>query len=189
MSTDLAELFTTLECSLTGMFAQFDLADDEIAKAQAQHPVKSDVLHHSFRFLVGTHPRMAIDWVYQGHARELLSRVTSGQDLRLATAAELCLGFSVASLAAPLNTTGAGLYFRMWLQAFPSMPIWSDHGAQADHYEAIRGSSIDDAERHMRHACRQEWRRLVPKQITCGGRHHGEVVACEFSDAARGVLF
>jgi hypothetical protein len=109
-STDL--IGTTLE--------QIEWAESEITAAISRHPAQGDLLYHGFGLLVPTHRLMATEFVSRSHYRELLDRLATGKDTRPGTAAEICCALSEASLAAPLNSTAAGLYFRTWETAFPT---------------------------------------------------------------------
>ena len=94
---------------LDGLFGQMEYAADEIERAQARHRSGADRIWHSFGLLTPAHDRMATEFVYRSHCRELLNRVAAGQDTRPGTAAELCCALSDASTVAPLTTTAAGL--------------------------------------------------------------------------------
>ncbi|GAA4725844.1 hypothetical protein APR04_005814 [Promicromonospora umidemergens] len=117
-STDL--IGTTLE--------QLEWAESEIDAASIRHPAQSDLLYHGFRLLNPTHRLMATEFVGRSHNRELLDRLATGMDTRPGTAAEICCALCEASLVAPLSSTAAGLYFRMWESAFPDIPGSSQSG-------------------------------------------------------------
>jgi hypothetical protein len=166
-----------LDALLCGLFEQMEHAEDEIQAARRRHPQAADLLYHSFSLLTPTHELMGQEFVYRAHCRELLARVAAGQDTRPGTAAEVAIACSEASQVAPLASTVAGLYARMWGHAFPG------HGAQWDdtagHYEALYGSQIDDLERESRRKLAKSDRRV--KDVECGGRHHGEPVTCSLA--------
>lgn len=183
----LETLYRDTESVLAAMFAQFDVAEAEIAAAQAKYPDRRDLLHHAFPLLDPTHPRMTVDFIYRGHCRELVERVAAGADTRPATAAELSLAISQASLIAPFNHAAATLAFRMWRQAYGDDYQVID-AAQLAAYERTGGSAADDLERHARHRGRQPWRTL-PKEIECDGKHNGDPVECRFAPASKGLLF
>lgn len=168
-STDL--IGTTLE--------QIEWAESEIAAAITRHPAQGDLLHHGFGLLVPTHRLMATEFVSRSHYRELLDRLATGKDTRPGTAAEICCALSEASLAAPLNSTAAGLYFRTWETAFPDMPPITD---RTQHHEALDGSSIDALEATTRRTLGREDR--IVGDISCTGMHHGTAVSCTYADAA-----
>lgn len=88
-----------------------EIAEEEIAAAQKRHPGTSDRLYHSFMLLVPSHERMEYEPVYRSHCRELLDRVAAGGDTRIGTAAEVCCALHDVSLATPLRSSAAGLYF------------------------------------------------------------------------------
>lgn len=178
---DPADLFAQISDECNSLFLAMDWADEEIAKAARRHPGSADVLYHAFSVLTPRHvgPGMDTEFVYRGHVRELLDRVAAGADLRPATAAEICLAFSEISQVAPMHGAGAGLYFRMWLAAFPGHPAAPDQVDNQIHYEHMHGPQIDDLEQMMRRKVADPQRQL--DDITCKGRHHGEDVACRFA--------
>lgn len=45
------------------------------------------------------------------------------------------------SLLAPLTTTGAGFYMRVWARAFPDQPL-VDAGEQLGHHQALEGRAM-----------------------------------------------
>lgn len=168
---------------LTGIFEKMEWAEEEIEKARKRHPAQSDRIYHSFSLLTPTHERMGTEMVYRSHCAELLNRVAAGLDTRPGTAAEVCIVCCESSLLAPLTETAAGLYARMWLQAFPRhTKVW---GEQAPHYEALRGTLIDDAEGDTRRKLAVADRKLG--DIDCGGMHHGDEVTCQYAKPAEPV--
>ncbi len=160
--------------TLSSLFEQMEQAEDEIQRSARRHPDSADLLYHSFGLLTPNHELMGTEFVYRSHCTELLERVAAGQDTRPGTAAEVCIACSEASQVAPLTATAAGLYARMWGQAFPG------HGDQwdtaAEHYEALNGSQIDDLEAWARRKLAQVDQRIT--EIDCGGKHHGEPANC-----------
>lgn len=121
---------------------------------------------------------MATEFVSRSHYRELLDRLAIGKDTRPGTAAEVCCACNDASLAAPLSSTAAGLYFGMWESAFPDMPPVTD---RTQHHEALDGSSIDALEATTRRTLTREDR--VVGDISCTGMHHGRAVPCTYAAA------
>ncbi|MFC4628020.1 hypothetical protein ACFO6V_07240 [Promicromonospora alba] len=165
-STDL--IGTTLE--------QIEWAESEIDAAITRHPDQGDLLYHGFELLRPTHPLMATEFVSRSHYRELLDRLATGMDTRPGTAAEVCCACRDASLAAPLNSTAAGLYFRMWESAFPDMPPVTD---RTQHHEALEGSSIDALEATSRRTLARKDR--IVGDISCTGMHHATAVPCTYA--------
>lgn len=157
---------------------QMEWAESEIVAAIARHPAQSDLLYHGFGLLVPTHDFMATEFVSRSHYRELLDRLAAGQDTRPGTAAEVVCACAEASLVAPLSSTAAGLYFRMWESAFPDRPLITDLG---QHHEALESSSIDALEVTSRRALAREDR--VVGDVSCNGMHHGTEVSCTYIDA------
>jgi len=176
---DLAGLYSDIEASLTGIFTQMDIAEDEIEKAAKQHPDHGDLLYHAFALLTPTHPLMATEFVYRSHCAELLARAVAGQDTRPGTAAEICCACSEASQVAPMRTSAAGLYARMWARAFPDQPVMLED--QREHYEALEGAEIDRLAAESARRLSRPDRTL--KGTTCAGRHHGDDVHYRYAPA------
>lgn len=176
-SSELATLLDDITCLLGGMFDQIDWAEDEITQAQSRHPASSDLLHHSFELLAATDELMTQQFVYRAHCRELLDRLAGGQDTRPATTVEVICACCRTSMIAPMTTTGAGLYFRLWARAFPHKPVLPD--GQRKHYEALHGEAIDDLEDQLRRTLARHDRVLGTPE--CTGRHHGSPGRCRYA--------
>jgi len=176
-----AALVASVMDELADASAAMDWAEDEIARAIRRHPDRADALYHSFGLIrprdIG--PGMGSELVYRSHAAELLDRVAAGADTRPATAAELCLVCCEASLRTPLHGPTAGVYFRMWLRAFPDKPITPGQADEQIHYEKLHGTQIDDLERTLRQKAADPNRQL--RNIDCPGKHHGTRVACRYA--------
>lgn len=184
-TADPAALVAAIETETGSLFAAMDWADEEIAAAGRRHRAQADLLHHAFSVLMPRDigPGMTTEFVYRGHARELLERVAVGADLRPATAAEICLTLAHVSQQAPMHAAGAGLYFRMWLVAFPEHPVTADQADNQRHYEHLYGPQIDELEATMRRKAADPDRQLG--DIECQGRHHGRSVSCRFANSRR----
>ncbi len=181
--TDLAGLISEVRGELAPVFEAMERAEDEIAQAARRHPVMADVLFHCFA-LIQPGAGMGIEFVYRGHARELLERAAAGHDLRPGTAAEVCLLWARTSQLAPFHTAAVGLYMRMWMAAFPGHPVHDAQTADQIHYEALRAGQIDDLERETRRRLAVPARQLTG--ITCGGIHHGAPVNCRYHTTPTG---
>jgi hypothetical protein len=179
---DLAELVASVRAEVDAGLASVGLAEDEIEQAIKRHPDAEDDLFHSFRLLVPTiiSPAWSVEFVYRGHARELLERVATGEDTRPGSAAECAMAMGEVSKAVPLHGVGAGFYQRMWSQAFPDHPVWEEAG---EHYEALYCQQIDEHEAYTRRKLSQPSRQLDPSAIECDGRHWGEAVTCRYATA------
>ncbi|MGI5185475.1 hypothetical protein ACQEVZ_55455 [Dactylosporangium sp. CA-152071] len=179
--SDVASLVATTMSDLGGLFSAMDWAEDEIKRATRRHPDQADMLYHAFSLVqprdIGT--GMGAEFVYRAHVRELLERIAAGADTRIPTAAELCLVCTQVSLQVPLHGALAGLYFRMWLRAFPDRPIASDQAAEQVHYERLHGTQIDEYEAMLRRKAADPNRLLA--DIDCAGRHHGKDVTCRYA--------
>ena len=157
-------------------------AEDEIEQAARRHPGAADALYHAFMLIQPQHG-MGVEFVYRGHARELLERVAAGRDTRPGTAVEVCLACAQASMVAPFHTAAVGLYLRAWAQAFPDNQLTHEQAGELAHYEALRSDEIDDLEALTRRKVADPRRQIV---VECAGQHHGEDVDCLFMpDAAR----
>jgi hypothetical protein len=156
---DLTKEVDQLKAALAPAFQAMEWAEEEIETARNQIPGSrvAGRIKTSFMLLRPTHDLMSTEVVYRSHCREILERVARNQDTRPGTAAECCIALSVTSLEVPLSTTAAGLYARMWKLADLPDAALAD---TAEHYEALEGQSIDDAEVWLRNKLRQDWRRL-----------------------------
>ncbi|MGH8794028.1 MAG: hypothetical protein ACRDXX_15450 [Stackebrandtia sp.] len=176
------ELFAEVADGLTEIFALIDIAEEEITAARKRHPNADDVLWHCFSLLNPAslrYGKLRTEMVYRGHCRELLDRVAAGDDLQPGTAAEVCCLMVEASQVAPLASHLAGLYFRMWVKA--GLPDVADIAETSQAHEALEASRIDDEEAEVRHRLADRNRNLHLDDITCGGRHHGELVNCRYA--------
>lgn len=163
---------------LTGIFDRIDLAEEEIASAQQQHPRHGDLLFHCFSLLEARFQQMSTEFVFRSHCRELLARVVAGADTRPGTAAEVCCVMGDTSLAVPLRPSAAGLYMRMWAAA--GFPEIEEFTTARGHHEALEGGVIDDHEQYMRRSLAVPDRRLAAN-LTCQGRHHSVPVTCRLA--------
>jgi hypothetical protein len=148
-----------LMSAMSSAFAAMKWAEDEIARAMRRHPDQADPIWHSFLLLQPHHDVVsATERNYRAHCRELLERVAAGEDTRPGTAMECIAVLRDTSLVAPLNATGFGLYMRVWDKA--GLPAVLPGPFEREHYEAIRGEQIDDAEYSTRRKLTQPERRL-----------------------------
>lgn len=155
----LADLLGTTVSDVTGVLALIEDAEDEIQAAMRRHPKAADRIWHSFLLLQPTLDLTSRNPVlYRAHCRELLERVAAGADTRLGTAVECIAALSETSTLAPLTTTGTGLYMRLWAAA--GLPDVMDGADGLEHYEAIRGSQMDQDEAMVRAKLAQADRRL-----------------------------
>ena len=182
---DLAALFAEIQARVSEELAFVEWAEAEIATASRRHRAQADLLHHVFGLLTPRHigPGMGTEFVFRGHVRELLARVVAGADLRPATAAEVCLTLSQVSKVVPMHGAGAGLYFRMWLAAFPDHPVYPDQAANQVHYEQLYGPQMDELEATVRSKVADPDRQLG--DIHCDGLHHSKSVVCRFIGSGR----
>jgi heat shock protein HspQ len=178
---DVQALIAGIVADTAPLFAAMNWAEEEIAAARRRHPEQADAIYHAFHVLLPRDigPGMGTAFVYRGHVRELLERRAAGADLRPATAAEICLALVQTSLRAPMHGPAAGLYFRMWLAAFPNHALTAEHAHHQVHYEHLQGPRIDELEAQLRHQLRDPDRQLG--DIDCAGRHHGRPVACTYA--------
>ncbi|WP_327146809.1 hypothetical protein [Nocardia sp. NBC_01327] len=176
------EIFAEVTTTCGPIFEQIGWAEEEIQAAQARYPAHADEIWHSFSLLQHEHPLMNNEPVYRAHCREILTRIGTGhgRGTRAGTAVEVLIVLRKVSLAVPLSTAAAGLYFRMWQAA--GLPEIDPEGHTADlsHYDAIAGSQIDDYEREVR-ARTARMGRLLSRDLRCCGRHHGDPVRCRYT--------
>ncbi|WP_067722788.1 hypothetical protein, partial [Nocardia yamanashiensis] len=175
-----AQMFADLTAECAPIFEQMQWAEEEIAAAQRRHPAAADLLWHSFILCKHDHPKMLREILFRAHCREILDRVVAGRDTRDGTAAEVILVTYAASLVAPMNTTGTGLYLRMWRKAGLPPLDPEGHIADQEHYEALKGSRIDDLEAELRRKLRRP-DRVHDADLTCCGKHNGEPVTCAYA--------
>lgn len=105
---------------LESIFKTMEWAEDEIAAAERAYPTEAARIHQCFLPLQPS-PVISVlmnERIYRAHVRELLHRVAERKPLTTATFAELCILFSYASLAAPLNQDGTATYNYCFKQAF-----------------------------------------------------------------------
>ncbi|MGV9840046.1 hypothetical protein ACWDUL_38435 [Nocardia niigatensis] len=162
-----------------GMLEQMEWAEQEIAAAARRHRRAADLLFHSRDLLRPTHDLMDREPVYRAYCRELLDRVAVGADTRPATAVELLLVASAASVAAPLDSIGVGLAVRWW-QACGLGELTPDLAEVSGYYDALAGASIDAADTALRHRARRD-ARVLPAVIDCNAIHYGRMARCRFA--------
>lgn len=178
MSETLAGLWERTKAEVEQAFRPLLWADDEIRQAQRRHPEAADLLYHAMPLLRSPLELPDVEFVFRGHAAELLERVAAGEDTRPGTWAEVALACSRASLAAPLNEVGTGLYMKAWALAFPGHPVYD---GQEDHTQWYAGRyGVAEMERATRRRMAQPKRRL-PEDLECDGEHG----PCRFAPVAR----
>jgi hypothetical protein len=106
--------------ALSSIFESMEWAETEIAAAEIRHPDRAALVHSCFLPLQPSPVISTLmnERIYRAHVRELLDRVAEGKALTPATYAELCILFSAASLAAPLNQDGTAAYNYCFKKAF-----------------------------------------------------------------------
>ncbi|MFG1857468.1 hypothetical protein ACGFJT_36925 [Actinomadura geliboluensis] len=105
---------------------------------------------------------MGQEFVYRSHCRELLGRRAEGQDTQPGTAAEAALAMCEVAKAIPLHGAVAGVYFRLFSDAFPEQAkgMFGDALIRVRDFERLFRQEMDDHERLIRHKIRQQWRTL-----------------------------
>lgn len=179
----LTELLDQTRGQLENVFEQLAWAEEELKQARKRYPRSDDLLWHAFSLVQPTHERMETEFVYRSHCRELLVRVTKGEDTRPGTWAEIVSACSEASGIAPMTEAGYGTYARAWKAAeFPT--AFPDMNGTLKHVEALHGSEIDDATARLRGKLAVPGRTLA--EVTCMGYHHGEpVTSCTVRQRAQ----
>jgi hypothetical protein len=156
--TVLDELLGGLAGTLGGLFRQMEWAEDEIAQAMQRHPAHSEVINEAFGILMPSLDLMSTEFVYRSHVRELLERLATGGDTRLATNAEVACACSEISQVAPMKPAGALVYMRAWRAAFPEHEqVFKD----VDSYEVVASDEADFLDRDMRRKLRQADRTIT----------------------------
>lgn len=160
-----ADDWAEFRAQVDGHFADLWIAEDEIAKAVAAYGDDVEAADRAWHALLALQPTMdkmtLTEMVYRAHCRELLDRAAAAGDLRPGTAVECCIALCEASTAVPLNTTGTGLYFRLWHKA--GLPDMGGE-AQLPAYERLRAERMDDEEAALRGRLAQP-RRGLPDPI------------------------
>ena len=117
-----------LGSNIGGLFECMEIAEDEIAKTQLNHPDKAGDIWNSFTILTPSpilEPRTP--GIYRAHAQEMLQRVVNGQtkknELETATAAELCCVFCQTSQLHGLQSDAVVAYQKVFKQVFPDAPF------------------------------------------------------------------
>lgn len=127
--------------AITGIFRFMEIAEEEIAAAQRRWPRHADALWDSFRLLTPTKGfRHKSEHLYRQHCREILERVTEGEDTRPGTKAEVLIGLVEVSLAVPLKPEAQYLYTRLFLDLHnPSAPqdVLQPAQEMAEHLAAL----------------------------------------------------
>lgn len=165
---------------VSGYMDAVEWAEEEIAAACARHPADADRIWHVglALFSVGAHEHLLLERLYRAHCRELLARAVAREDTRPGTAAEVICLLRYTSLISPLTSAATALYMRMYQAVgLPEIPEFAD---ALIHYEAIKGSIIDDHEAEARRKLTVR-DRVVPTDVTCSGQHHSEWVACSYA--------
>jgi hypothetical protein len=72
------------------------------------------------------------EFIWRGHARELLERVADGADTQPGTAAECCIAMAEVVRAISLHGAAADFYFWMASYAFPSHGLFDPSLARTD---------------------------------------------------------
>lgn len=106
---------------VSNVFDRMTIAEDEIKKAQAQHPEHSDRIWGSFKILCASQLSRYPDVIYRAHCVELLDRVAEGVDTTLGTKAEVMIVCAQASLAHPPSPVTASLYAQLFSEIFPDL--------------------------------------------------------------------
>jgi len=124
-------------------FAAMEIAEEEIARA---HLTKAES-SKAFGAMCPTEPiRGKALELYRAHAKELVSRVKAGADLRPATDAELLAVFSDTSLIAPTGQNGAAAFEALWARVFPRAKIGGEPAGR-EHWKGAVDEVIETARR------------------------------------------
>jgi hypothetical protein len=161
---DLDKLISEVMASVTPVLAAVVIAEEEIEAAQKEHgePIGpgDGPIWNSFLLLRPTHPCMEQEFIYRAHCRELLDRRAKGEDTRPGMSVEVVLGLSEASKHAPLTSSGAGLYLKLFRQCFPekSQRLFDEINRDVEDYERLFGQKMAEDEAMCRQMTAQRWR-------------------------------
>ncbi|NIY68091.1 hypothetical protein [Streptomyces malaysiensis] len=152
---------------LESIFETMEWAESEIEKAMARHgepkPPTGErgkgPIWNSFILLKSTHDKLNREVLYRSHAHEILERVAKGQDTRPGTDAEMIVVIHEATLAAPLTSGAACLYFRVLDRSVPELARATAPEIDLASYEKVHGRVADEYEAELRRKLRQDWRK------------------------------
>lgn len=143
---------------LDSTFAEIAIAEEEIAAVRGTDEVdRDDPVWGAFLLLQPTHELMRTEFVYRAHCREILRRVSDGEDTRPGTDAEMSCAISDASMRVPLHGAVVLVQARIFHRTFPEK--FEQLGYDLDSNEKVHGAEADEWETTLRHKARQEWRK------------------------------
>lgn len=157
---------TTAANLIRRVFKMMELAEEEIEEACSRHP-QCRAWVHDQGFLMCRPGDLseafagAVDVVYRSHCRELCDRLAAGADTRPATAAEVLLGLSGASLKAPPGRDAGTLQARCFLEVMGTPAdkelagILEDMAGQRESFPG----QFDEMMGKIRRKLRQDWRK------------------------------
>ena len=109
---------------ISGILNRMEIAEDEIAEAQARHPERSERIWGAFKLLCAPQLSGYPDVIYRAHCAEILDRVVNNGDTSLGTRAEVMISCSQASLESPLARAIMSLYARLFSEIYPGRANW-----------------------------------------------------------------
>ena len=105
--------------AINSIFRAMEIAEEEIDKAQERHPEAAEAIDDAFKMLTISRVFRGRPYeLYRAHCAELLDRVATGEDLELATRAEVLVSLADASLEVPLSHTAGALYLDLFTEVF-----------------------------------------------------------------------
>jgi hypothetical protein len=181
--SELEEIYEDVQATYGPPLQMVSVAEEEIAAGQQRHPELADHIWHMGLKMLAPRDDLLIkaEFVYRAHCRELVERVAAGQDTRPGTTPECVVACSRASALAPLTTAGTGAYMRLWAEAFPDHPVMEED--QREHYEALRGDTIDHHIAELRRKLTDPGR-VYPDPVTCSGQHNTAETGCSYAREA-----
>lgn len=171
----------SLFSQLGSIFELMDQAEDEIKRAQRQHPKHAMRLYHAFKLLsAGEFENLPTEQVYSAHCRELLDRVATRADTTLPTNAEVCMAMVHISQRAPLTTEAVLVYMRAFNAVLPGqLSEWD--GDSVAHYEHVASETgVAEVTKELHRKLRRPERVI---DAVCEGMHHGRKVTCPLQPA------
>lgn len=142
-NTGVAFIVQSLDC--------MEVAEQEIARAQAEHPEHAATLRRVFGVAMPGNLATYGQTLYRAHVRELLDRVVDGFPFDLGTDAEVLDVLSTASLRAPLGSQAAALFERLFARMFPAEAATVlDGGPRAEPWQGASSELASEIKRKLR---------------------------------------
>lgn len=150
-------IFGSASTPLRRAFEAMRIAEEELDRVFASRAEQPDGIFTAL--VLPDVMRHMTPEVYRAHARELVARARDGEDLALATRAEVLAGLYEASTVAPLNAQANAVYVRLFAAVLPDLFARLPDEARMVPAERWEGQVEEDV-RAAQRAGRDESRRL-----------------------------